>query len=179
MSSNTMFKLLLLAFNEMQGWVQSHYYTSRIVLAIGSLLIGGLLSGKHYVPVSLGLEMISIVKTYQEKFEELANKTNGFSKEFFVSCFVSGLNDEIKAVVQMFRPRNVSQAMGLARLQEETIEALAKKNRVYSKSYNSSLPTSSKSMELAPKPVESITAMKKMTQKELEEKRMKRVVLRL
>ncbi|KAA8550255.1 hypothetical protein F0562_001939 [Nyssa sinensis] len=58
-------------------------------------------------------------------------------------------------------------------LQEETIEALAKKNRVYSKSYNSSLPTSSKSMELAPKPMESATAVKKMTQKELEERRMK------
>ncbi|KAA8539824.1 hypothetical protein F0562_026516 [Nyssa sinensis] len=119
------------------------------------------------------LRQISTVKTYQEKFEELANKTNGLSEEFFVSCFVSGLKDEIKAGVQMFRPKNVSQAMGLARLQEETIEALAKKNRVFSKSYNSSLPTSSKSMELAPKPMESATAVKKMTQKELEERRMK------
>ncbi|KAA8541233.1 hypothetical protein F0562_025160 [Nyssa sinensis] len=89
------------------------------------------------------LRQISTVKTYQEKFEELANKTNGLSKEFFVSCF------------------------------EETIEALAKKNRVYSKSYNNSLPTSSKSMELAPKPMDSATAVKKMTQKELEERRMK------
>ncbi|KAA8519441.1 hypothetical protein F0562_013684 [Nyssa sinensis] len=119
------------------------------------------------------LRQISTVKTYKEKFEELANKTNGLSEEFFVSCFVSGLKDEIKAGVQMFRPRNVSQAMGLARLQEETIEALAKKNKVYSKSYNSSLPTSSKSMEPAPKPMESATAVKKMTQKELEERRMK------
>ncbi|KAA8522988.1 hypothetical protein F0562_009411 [Nyssa sinensis] len=119
------------------------------------------------------LRQISTVKTYQEKFEELANKTNGLSEEFFVSCFVSGLKDEIKVGVQMFRPRNVSQAMGLARLQEETIEALAKKNKVYSKSYNSSLPTSIKSMEPAPKPMESATAVKKMTQKELEERRMK------
>ncbi|KAA8526085.1 hypothetical protein F0562_007815 [Nyssa sinensis] len=119
------------------------------------------------------LRQISTGKTYQEKFEELANKTNGLSEEFFVSCFVSGLKDEIKAGVQMFRPKNVSHAMGLAGLQEETIEALAKKNRVYSKSYNSSLPTSSKSMELAPKPMESATVVKKMTQKELEERRMK------
>ncbi|KAA8547400.1 hypothetical protein F0562_003736 [Nyssa sinensis] len=57
---------------------------------------------------------------------------------------------------------------------EQIVEkALAKKNKVYSKSYNSSLPTSSKSMEPAPKPMESATAMKKMTQKELEERRMK------
>ncbi|KAA8538007.1 hypothetical protein F0562_027413 [Nyssa sinensis] len=119
------------------------------------------------------LRQISTVKTYQEKFEELANKTNELLEEFFVSCFVSGLKDEIKAGVQIFRPRNVSQAMGLARLQEETIEALAKKNRVYSKSYNSSLPTNSKSMELAPKPIESATVVKKMTQKEFEERMMK------
>ncbi|KAA8531158.1 hypothetical protein F0562_005928 [Nyssa sinensis] len=85
------------------------------------------------------LRQISTVKTYQEKFEELANKTNGLSEEFF----------------------------------EETIKALAKKNRVYSKSYNSSLSTNSKSMKLATKPIESATAVKKMTQKELEERRMK------
>ncbi|KAA8550859.1 hypothetical protein F0562_002543 [Nyssa sinensis] len=119
------------------------------------------------------LRQISTIKTYQEKFEELANKTNGLSEEFLVSCFVSGLKDEIKAGVQMFRPKNVFQAMGLARLQEETIEALAKKNRVYSKNYNSSFPTSSRSVELAPNPMESATAVKKMTQKELEEKWMK------
>ncbi|CAL5431290.1 unnamed protein product [Camellia sinensis] len=73
----------------------------------------------------------------------------------------------------MFRPRNVSQAMGLARLQENKIEALAKKNRVYSKSYNTNFPTSRKSMEPAPKPEETVTVVKKMTQKELEERRMK------
>ena len=119
------------------------------------------------------LRQISIVQIYQGKFKELANKTNGLSEEFFVSCFISDLKDEIKAGVQMFRLRNVSQALGLARLLKDKIEALAKKNSVYSKSYNTSFPTSSKSMELAPKLMESVTAVKKMTQNELKERRMK------
>lgn len=69
------------------------------------------------------------VRVYQEKFEELANKTNGLSEEFYVSCFVSGLKEEIYAGVKIFQPRTISQAMGLARLQEETMEAMAKKTR--------------------------------------------------
>lgn len=69
------------------------------------------------------------VRAYQERFESLASRTTGLTEDFFVSCFVSGLKDEIKAGVQMFSPTNISQAIGLARLQEEGIEAIARKAR--------------------------------------------------
>lgn len=59
------------------------------------------------------LRQWSTVKSYQEKFEELANKTTGLTEEFFISCFVSGLKDEIKGGVQMFRPSTISQAARL------------------------------------------------------------------
>ena len=86
------------------------------------------------------------VKVYQEKFEELANKTHGLSEEFFVSCFVSGLQEEILAGVKMFQPKTVAQAMSLARLQEETIQAITKKNKIISKP-SPQLPQSQKSYE--------------------------------
>ncbi|KAH7839578.1 hypothetical protein Vadar_005955 [Vaccinium darrowii] len=75
------------------------------------------------------LKQWSTVKAYQEKFEELANKTTGLSEDFFVSCFVNGLKKEVLAGVKMFAPRTIAQTMGLAQLQEETIEALVKKNK--------------------------------------------------
>lgn len=72
----------------------------------------------------------STVKSYQERFEELANRTQGLTQEFFVSCFLSGLKEEIRAAVQMFHPTTITQAIGLARLQEETIEAISRKSRL-------------------------------------------------
>jgi len=51
------------------------------------------------------------VQAYQQRFEELkalmliSNPT--FSKEYFVSSFISGLNEEIRPTVKMFQPRIV------------------------------------------------------------------------
>lgn len=127
------------------------------------------------------LKQWSSVKTYQEKFEELANKTTGLSEDFFVSCFISGLKEEILAGVKMFAPRTIAQAMGLARLQEETIEALVKKNKIsqtsskFSPHFGSSNPhfgTSAKVETITKKP-DMGTGVKKITQKEFEEKRSK------
>lgn len=49
------------------------------------------------------LTQTSTVKIYQEMFEELSNRTTGLTQEFFVSCFVSGLREDIKAGIQMFK----------------------------------------------------------------------------
>ncbi|KAK9287680.1 hypothetical protein L1049_016118 [Liquidambar formosana] len=76
------------------------------------------------------LNQESNVQIYQEKFEELANRTSGLPEEFFVSCFISGLKEEIKAGVQMFKPTNMVETIGLAKLQEASIEAITKKARL-------------------------------------------------
>lgn len=83
------------------------------------------------------LPQVSTVKIYQERFEELANRTSGLTQEFFVSCFLSGLREDIRAGVQMFRPTNISQAIGLARLQEESIEAMHRRSGSMGKTTNS------------------------------------------
>lgn len=113
------------------------------------------------------------VKLYQEKFEELANKTSGLSEEFFISCFVSGLKEEIRGGVQMFRPKSISEAMGLARLQEDTFEALNKKNRVSTKPYIPPLTPSPRLPETGPKLTETGTSIRKMTQRDFDDRRAK------
>ena len=72
------------------------------------------------------LKQDGLVRNYHERFEELANRTKGLPEEFFVSCFISGLKEEIRPIVQMFRPKTMIQVVGLARLQEEHIEAIGK-----------------------------------------------------
>ncbi|KAF8409892.1 hypothetical protein HHK36_002410 [Tetracentron sinense] len=69
------------------------------------------------------------VKMYQECFEELASRMRGLSEDFYVSCFTSGLKDEIHMGVQMFKPRNITQAIGLAHLQEDGTKATTKRTR--------------------------------------------------
>lgn len=73
------------------------------------------------------LRQHSTVKEYQEQFEILANKTLNLPKSFFTSCFVSGLKEEIRANVLMFRPTTTTQAISLAKLQEYSIAAITKK----------------------------------------------------
>lgn len=83
------------------------------------------------------LTQTSTVKVYQERFEELANRTSGLTQEFFVSCFLSSLREDIRAGVQMFAPTNITQAIGLARLKEESIEAMNRQSKVVGKFTNS------------------------------------------
>lgn len=80
------------------------------------------------------LKQTTTVKAYQEQFEILANKTQNLPENFFVSCFISGLKEEIQPGVLMFRPTSITQAIGLAKLQEASIDAITKKTRYGSKS---------------------------------------------
>ena len=53
------------------------------------------------------LQQTSTVLTYQEKFEELKArvliKTPGLTEPFFISCFLSGLSEELKISVKMHK----------------------------------------------------------------------------
>ncbi|GAB2288676.1 hypothetical protein Dimus_038014 [Dionaea muscipula] len=62
------------------------------------------------------------VEEYVEKFEEgryeLLQVYPHQPEEYFISSFVGGLKEEIKAVVKMFKPRTLSEAFHQAKLQE-------------------------------------------------------------
>ncbi|CAL5348860.1 unnamed protein product [Camellia sinensis] len=75
------------------------------------------------------LKQTTTVKEYQEQFEILANRTCELPEVFFISCFISGLREDIKAGVLMFRPTTIVQAIGLAKMQENSIEAITRRAR--------------------------------------------------
>ncbi|XP_077232454.1 uncharacterized protein LOC143869781 [Tasmannia lanceolata] len=113
------------------------------------------------------LSQTSSVKQYQEKFEELVNRTNGLPEKFFVSCFISGLRDEIEAGVRMFKLTTINEAIGLARLQEGNIEAIARRTKGNWKSLTPS-PTNTK-----PIVPPSLPPIRRLTQAEMDERKSK------
>ncbi|GAU31589.1 hypothetical protein TSUD_54120 [Trifolium subterraneum] len=67
------------------------------------------------------LSQTSSVKEYQTQFESLANRIVGLSPSCYLSCFVSGLKPEIRHEVLGFQPVTLTQAISLAKLQEEKL----------------------------------------------------------
>ena len=65
------------------------------------------------------------VGEYQEQFEELLNRVD-LSEEYAVSCFLSGLKEDIQTGVRMFMPRTLQHAIGLAKLEESKITSNGK-----------------------------------------------------
>ena len=94
------------------------------------------------------LKQTGSVEEYQSTFEILSNKVHGVSEDFRISTFLSGLKDELKIIVTMFKPTTLAAAFGLARLQEEEV------NRKYHPYKTSSTPNQSytTNLRIQPKP---------------------------
>nr|GEY27471.1 Ty3/gypsy retrotransposon protein [Tanacetum cinerariifolium] len=61
------------------------------------------------------------VIAYQEAFERISHQIDGLPEVFLVGCFVGGLKEEIRLEVKLKKPRNLSEAIGMALLVEEKI----------------------------------------------------------
>ncbi|KAK6136072.1 hypothetical protein DH2020_030177 [Rehmannia glutinosa] len=91
---------------------------------------------------------------YVEKFEELKScmlilKNGEYSEEYFIASFISGLSEELQSFINMFEPTTLQQTVDLGRKQLHTIEAITKKLRNPTKSYNA-LYSNPKRTEIAP-----------------------------
>ncbi|KAF8380856.1 hypothetical protein HHK36_028351 [Tetracentron sinense] len=65
------------------------------------------------------LHHMTSVEDYQTQFEILANSTEGPPEGFMISCFLSGVKDNIRLSVKMFKPSTLSATFGLARIPED------------------------------------------------------------
>lgn len=62
------------------------------------------------------------VNEYLTEFERLANRIVGLPPTFLLSCFISGLQPDIRYEVQALQPVSLSQVTALAKLQEDKLE---------------------------------------------------------
>ena len=65
------------------------------------------------------LKQTTSVVSYKGNFEILSNRIKGLSKSHKLSCFLSGLQDEIRLPVRMLVPKSLNDAFGLAKIQKE------------------------------------------------------------
>jgi len=74
------------------------------------------------------LRQTGSVSQYQEQFDVLINRVE-LSVTQAVSCFLSGLTEEIQCAVRMFKPSNLHEAYCLAKLQEATLASIARRTK--------------------------------------------------
>ncbi|XP_027183746.1 uncharacterized protein LOC113782033 [Coffea eugenioides] len=79
------------------------------------------------------LQQKGAVEEYEEKFEELKTlmllRNPKLDELYFVSSFFSGLKEEIRPMVKMFKPQTLAKAFEVAELQECSLEVQAKHSR--------------------------------------------------
>jgi hypothetical protein len=82
------------------------------------------------------LRQTGLVLEYRTAFEtvmyQLISLDPTLNTIFFVSQFVMGLKDELRAAVRLQAPTSVTRAVSLARIQEEELEIHKPKGRVFS-----------------------------------------------
>ncbi|KAF5462657.1 hypothetical protein F2P56_018645 [Juglans regia] len=72
------------------------------------------------------LKQTGSVEDYKTSFEGLSNRLKKLSEDYKLSCFLSGLKDEIRLPVRMFGPKNLLTAYSLAKIQEEHVGLVRK-----------------------------------------------------
>ncbi|XP_042950056.1 uncharacterized protein LOC122282167 [Carya illinoinensis] len=72
------------------------------------------------------LHQTGSVEDYKARFENLSNRLKWLPESVQLSCFLSGLKEEIRVTVTIFNPTNLIAAYNLARLQEQNV-ALARR----------------------------------------------------
>ncbi|XP_035544590.1 uncharacterized protein LOC118347985 [Juglans regia] len=70
------------------------------------------------------LKQVSTVNDYKSEFEIFSNRIRGFYEKNKLSCFLSGLRDEIRLPVRMLNPLSLNDAFGLAKIQEQYVVSI-------------------------------------------------------
>lgn len=81
------------------------------------------------------LRQSSTVTDYTTQFEALSNRLRGISKKNRLSCFLSGLKDDICLAMRMLNPSTLVVAFGLTKLPEEYLLTFRRRARASSTSF--------------------------------------------
>jgi hypothetical protein len=75
------------------------------------------------------LKQTHTITAYKSQFESTSNKVRDLSELHKLSCFMSGMKDEIRLAVKMQGPRNLGEAYPLAKIQEEYLATVKRSTR--------------------------------------------------
>ncbi|XP_035541674.1 uncharacterized protein LOC118344675 [Juglans regia] len=77
------------------------------------------------------LKQTGSIAVFQAQFEALSNRLTGLSDVHKLSCFLSGLKDEIRLPIRMFNPVSLSAVYALSKIQEEYLASSKKSSKVW------------------------------------------------
>ena len=117
------------------------------------------------------LKQSGSIVVYKGQFEALSNRIRGLSEGHKLSCFLSGLKDEERLPVEMLKPKNLNEAFGLAKIQEEYLNSSRRSQRPAMVDYT-------KPSILGPKPEGKVDSkyrfpLQRLTPAQMEERRKK------
>lgn len=72
------------------------------------------------------LKQSATVAANKSQFEMLSNRIRNLFESHKLSCFMSGLKDEVRLAMRMQNPRSLNAAFGLAKIQEEYLQSCRK-----------------------------------------------------
>lgn len=75
------------------------------------------------------LKQPTMVEEYKSQFEALSNQLRGLAESYKLSCFLSGLKEDIRFMVRMLNPSNLHMTFGLSKMQEENMAALRRSTK--------------------------------------------------
>ena len=78
------------------------------------------------------LRQTSNVVNDKGQFEALSNRIRDLLENHKLSCFLSGLKDEVSLSVKMLNPKNLNEAFSLAKIQEEYLMSSKKIQKPFS-----------------------------------------------
>ena len=69
------------------------------------------------------LRQTTDVVVYKAQFEASSNRIKGLFDSDKLSCFLSDLKDDVRLPMKMLSPKNLNEAFGLAKIQEEYLNS--------------------------------------------------------
>uniref|UniRef100_A0A2N9EH24 Amine oxidase n=1 Tax=Fagus sylvatica TaxID=28930 RepID=A0A2N9EH24_FAGSY len=108
-----------------------HYYQVPKPLTREELYKLGLRPASYDDPMELltKLKQTHTIVAYKSQFESTSNRVRDLSDMHKLSCFMSGMKDEIRLAVKMQGPRNLGEAYALAKIQEEYLTTVKRSTR--------------------------------------------------
>ena len=76
------------------------------------------------------MKQTSLVITYKGQFEAISNGVRSLSEPHKLSCFLSGLKDEVRLPVRMLGPKNLNEAFGPAKMQEKYLWSCRRSSKI-------------------------------------------------
>ncbi|KAK9157659.1 hypothetical protein Scep_004233 [Stephania cephalantha] len=69
------------------------------------------------------LKQSSTLEAFMEEFAALSTRTTGLSQSNLLNCYISGVKDEIHRELLLLRPQSLQEAMGMAKVVRDKLEA--------------------------------------------------------